>query len=201
MVTTLAIYLCEQSTSWLINAKPWIDIIFPAFVVVLGIATICYNIRHSKKSVVPLIYMDLDMMPTGEHKQFYPVILNLMNVGLGPALLDKIIYRYKNKDYDCLFRIFEDYEIINYNLLIRNKTNNWIYPECYLASNKEKILFQMYFSAEDEEEVKPIIQNFLKEVEIIFSYKGVYKDKKIPVREFILNEDFRDLNINYYELP
>ena len=127
--------------------------------------------KHNRLSVKPIIQHIIESYPDGH------LSLSLVNVGLGPAIIDKIEF------IDKISTIAINTEQLVDKLIIAmtNTNGNWsqtnFIGNTALEPGKVSEVFKLDLKPEHQEDYK-ILQNILDHTDLIVKYKCIYGNKK-----------------------
>ncbi len=139
-------------------------------VLALGVSafSIYSTIHHAKKSILPICKIDISNY---EDK----IGLSILNCGIGPMIIDNVVFEKNNTRYKSIFEIIND--IGTFNDFVTEFEGRAIRPEDSLA----------IFLIEDgflTDTIKSSIRSKLKDVTVMVDYHDIYNKKmKTEVRK------------------
>lgn len=121
------------------------------------------SIEHNKLSVKPLITHDQENIGLNH-------TYNILNNGLGPALLNSVRFYYERKGYRILRELIKDKRIDIYKLIdVKNSKSTVIGPGTPIMSNGKAHCHTFNFTERPKG-----MKEFLKKVTIIVEYSDMY---------------------------
>lgn len=150
--------------------------------------TLKKEIDFNKRSVIPICGIGMDI---SVEKNLIVYNCTIFNKGLGPGIVKKLHYCFKELEITNLYDILKKYEILHpFKPYVKHTKFSRI-ENFALSSKESKPLFQLSFDQQVKPQISDYIIDFFKLVDVKFNYENIYGDE-FTVVDPIIDSDYEN---------
>jgi len=169
-----------------------LDYVIPFVAIFISILSVIFSVRynrktlklteeHNRKSVEPKIYGSSDVMIYLNKEKTSIIAYNVINGGVGPAIIKSCTLKMENKEFTDIFRLLRSTEQSN-KYESDNSMATILEKDHVIVPNESIRLFELY--------VKDILQakrysEMLNNISLRIEYENIYGEERFLVKDFL----------------